>query len=170
MLSHGYYSVISPEGAAAIEANLKGGKRVDNALIGNCARKLGITAEDNLKMGYIDRVVQEPHLGAKPAICISVKGLKLFRAMALKQKGPEEGEDVFMRWALSSRARARLVEKRYEKFRNLSTSAYMDQRSLFLKMGAAVQGVAWSTKSLFVYNLVGRTVRAAKQGMEEIQA
>ncbi|ACS80893.1 carboxyl transferase domain-containing protein [Maridesulfovibrio salexigens] len=188
MLSHGYYSVISPEGAAAIEANLKGGKRVDNALIGNCARKLGITAEDNLEMGYIDRVVQEPHLGAKPAsydffrtlrseviratneVCISVKGLKLFRAMALKQKGPEEGEDVFMRWALSSRARARLVEKRYEKFRNLSTSAYMDQRSLFLKMGAAVQGVAWSTKSLFVYNLVGRTVRAAKQGMEEIQA
>lgn len=188
MFSHGYYSVISPEGAAAIEANLRDGSRVDDSLIAGCARKLGITAEDNLSMGYIDRVIQEPNLGAKPAsydffrnlrseviratneVCISVKGLKLFRAMALRQKGPEEGEDVFMRWALSSRARARLVEKRYEKFRNLSTDAYMDQRSFFLKMGAAVQGVAWSTKSLFVYNLVGRTVRAAKQGMEEIQA
>lgn len=188
MLSHGYYSVISPEGAAAIEANLRDGKRVNDALIGNCARKLGITAEDNLKLGYIDRVIQEPNLGAKPnsyeffralrseviratnEVCISVKGLKLFRAMALKQKGTDDGDDVFMRWALSSRARARLVEKRYDKFRNLSTSAYMDQRSVFLKMGAAVQGVAWATKSLFVYNLVGRTVRAAKQGMEEIQA
>ncbi|NDV25539.1 acetyl-CoA carboxylase carboxyl transferase subunit alpha/beta [Desulfovibrio sp. JC010] len=188
MLSHGYYSVISPEGAAAIEANLRDGKRVDDSLIAGCARKLGITAEENLDMGYIDRVIQEPHLGAKIAsydffrnlrseviratneVCISVKGLKLFRAMALKQKGPEDGEDVFMRWALSSSARARLVEKRYEKFRRLSTSAYMDQRSVFLKMGAAVQGMAWATKSLFVYNMVGRTVRAAKQGMEEIQA
>ncbi len=188
MLSHGYYSVISPEGAAAIEANLRDGKRVDDSLIANCARKLCITAEDNLRMGYIDRIIQEPHLGAKPAsydffrnlrseviratneVCVSVKGLKLFRAMALKQKGPEEGEDVFMRWALSQRARARLVEKRYEKFRHLSTSAYMDQRSMFLRIGAAVQGMAWATKSLFVYNLVGRSVRAAKLGMEEIQA
>lgn len=188
MLSHGYYSVISPEGAAAIEANLRDGTRVDESLISGCARRLGITAEDNLKMGYIDRVVQEPNLGAKPnsydffrnlrseviratnEVCITVKGLKLFRAMALKQKGAKDGDDVFMRWALSSRARARLVEKRYEKFRALSTSAYMDQRSVFLKMGAAVQGMAWATKSLFVYNLVGRTVRAAKQGMEEIQA
>ncbi|HAS88027.1 MAG TPA: acetyl-CoA carboxylase carboxyl transferase subunit alpha/beta, partial [Desulfovibrio sp.] len=188
MLSHGYYSVISPEGAAAIEANLRDGKRVNDALIGNCAHKLGITAEENLKMGYIDRVIKEPDLGAKPnsyeffrtlrseviratnEVCISVKGLKLFRAMALKQKGTDDGDDVFMRWALSFRARARLVEKRYDKFRNLSTSAYMDQRSVFFRMGAAAQGFAWSTKSLFVYNLLGRTVRAAKQGMEEIQA
>ncbi len=188
MLSHGYYSVISPEGAAAIEANLKGGRRVSDELISGCAEKLGITADDNLRMGYIDRIVPEPNLGAKPnsydffrllrseviratnEACISVKGVKLFRAMALKQKNVEEGEDVFMRWALSPRARDRLLEKRYEKFRKLSSSAYMDQRSVFLKVGAAVQGVAWATKSWVVYNLVGRGIRAAKQGMEEIQA
>ncbi len=188
MLSHGYYSVISPEGAAAIEANLDVGERVSDELIESCARKLRITAEDNYRMGYVDRIIQEPNLGAKPAdydffrklrseviratneACISVKGLKLFRAMALKQGKGNEGEDVFMRWALPPRARTRLVEKRYEKFRQLSTDAYMDNRSIFLKAGAAVQGAAWSTKSWVVYNFVGRAIRAAKHGMEEMQA
>ncbi|CCO22159.1 carboxyl transferase domain-containing protein [Maridesulfovibrio hydrothermalis] len=188
MLSHGYYSVISPEGAAAIEANFKSGRRVSDELIAGCAKRLKITAEDNLRMGYIDRIIQEPDLGAKPnsydffrnlrseiiratnEACISVKGLKLFRAMALNQKGVEDGEDVFMRWALSSRARKRLVEKRYEKFRSLSSDAYMDNRSIFLKLGSAAQGAAWSTKSWVLYNLVGCAVRAAKMGMEEIQA
>ena len=188
MLSHGYYSVISPEGAAAIEANLTGGERVSDELIAGCAKRLAITAADNLRMGYIDRIIQEPDLGAKPnsydffrqlrteviratnEACISVKGLKLFRAMALKQQNADEGDDVFMRWALSHRARKRLVEKRYEKFRRLSTSAYMDHRSIFLRTVSAIQGVAWATKSWFFYNLIGRGVRAAKQGMEEIQA
>lgn len=188
MFSHGYYSVISPEGAAAIEANLKDGSRVSDSRIAGCAGKLKITARDNLDMGYIDRIIQEPFLGAKPnsydffrtlrseviratnEACISVKGFKLFRAMALKQKNAAEGEDVFMRWTLSPRARAKLVEKRYEKFRRLSTDAYMDHRSVLFKVGSAIQGLAWSTKSWVVYNFVGRGVRAAKYGMEEIQA
>lgn len=188
MLSHGYYSVISPEGAAAIEANLDTGKRVSNTLIENCARKLCITAEDNLALGYIDRIVEEPALGAKPAsydffrnlrneviratneACIAVKGFKLFRAMALKQGRASEGEDVFMRWGLTPRARARLVEKRYDKFRQLSKNAYMDNRSIILRAGSALQGAAWTTKSWVVYNFVGRGIKAAKLGMEEIQA
>ncbi|WP_432737611.1 acetyl-CoA carboxylase carboxyl transferase subunit alpha/beta [Maridesulfovibrio sp. FT414] len=188
MLSHGYYSVISPEGAAAIEANLATGNRVGDRMISECARKLCITAADNLRMGYVDRIIKEPDLGAKPnsyeffrtlrseviratnEACVSVKGLKLFRAMALKQGKGNSEEDVFMRWALTPGARARLVEKRYEKFRRLSTGAYMDHRSIFLRAGAAIQGVAWATRSWVVYNLVGRAIRAAKLGMEEIQA
>ncbi|WP_320170633.1 acetyl-CoA carboxylase carboxyl transferase subunit alpha/beta [Maridesulfovibrio sp.] len=188
MLSHGYYSVISPEGAAAIEAGSGSGRRVSEELVANCARRLRITAEDNLRMGYVDRIVQEPHLGAKPnsynffkmlrssvikatnEACVSVRGIKLFRAMALKQKGSKGGEDVFMRWSLSPRARERLVEKRYEKFRSLSTGSYLDNRSIFLRVGAAIQGAAWTTRSWVVYNFVGRGIRAAKNGMEEIQA
>ena len=37
MLSHGYYSVISPEGAAAIEGRLKAGQRATPELIEHCA-------------------------------------------------------------------------------------------------------------------------------------
>ena len=66
MLSHGYYSVISPEGAAAIEGRIKPGMRASAELVEKCASRLKITAEDNLRMGYIDRIVQEPPLGARP--------------------------------------------------------------------------------------------------------
>lgn len=67
MMSHGYYSVISPEGAAAIEGRLRGGgDRATPELIEFCASQLHITAEDNLKFGYIDKIIQEPVLGARP--------------------------------------------------------------------------------------------------------
>ncbi len=57
MLPHGYYSVISPEGAAAIEAMSRGGNRATPELIEHCAQNLHfhITAQDNLRFGYIDR-------------------------------------------------------------------------------------------------------------------
>ena len=43
MLSHGYYSVISPEGAAAIEGRLRGGARASADLVERCARDLHLT-------------------------------------------------------------------------------------------------------------------------------
>ncbi|HBT96854.1 MAG TPA: acetyl-CoA carboxylase carboxyl transferase subunit alpha/beta, partial [Desulfobulbaceae bacterium] len=66
MLSHGYYSVISPEGAAAIEGRLREGERATPELIEQCASQMKITAEDNLRMGYVDNIIQEPELGARP--------------------------------------------------------------------------------------------------------
>ena len=62
MFSHGYYSVISPEGAAAIEGHLRGGARASADLVERCAKDLHLTAEDNLKFGYIDKIIQEPVL------------------------------------------------------------------------------------------------------------
>ncbi len=188
MLSHGYYSVISPEGAAAIEGNPRTGNRVSEALIASCAKKLCITAEDNLRMGYVDRIIHEPVLGARPhnydffrvlrseviratnEACLSVKRVKFFKAMAIRRKRTQDGKEIFMRWALSNGARKRLTEKRHSKFRELSTSAYMDNRSLMLKLGTALQSTAWSTKSWLLYDLIGRGARAAKQGVEGIQA
>ena len=99
MLSRGYYSVISPEGAAAIEAGTRQGQRVPPELIAECAKRLKITAADNLSMGYIDKVVEEPPLGARPhhydffkdlrqeviratdQVFLGIAGFKLFRAM-----------------------------------------------------------------------------------------
>ena len=40
MFSHGYYSVISPEGAAAIEGHLRGGARASADLVERCAKEL----------------------------------------------------------------------------------------------------------------------------------
>ena len=71
MFSHGYYSVISPEGAAAIEGKVHEGSKVPPELVEKCAQQLHITAEDNLKLGNIDRIIHEPPLGAKSDNCKS---------------------------------------------------------------------------------------------------
>ena len=128
MLSHGYYSVISPEGAAAIESGIRQGQRAPAELIEECASRLKITAEDNLRMGYIDRVVQEPPLGARPThydffkrlrqemimatdeAFMSVKGLHFVRAAAIKrrkQAALADAESFFVRWVLEERAAER---------------------------------------------------------------
>ena len=48
MFSHGYYSVISPEGAAAIEGKIREGEKLPKDLVEGCADRLRITADDNL--------------------------------------------------------------------------------------------------------------------------
>lgn len=144
MLSHGYYSVISPEGAAAIEGHLRKTGRVDKQLIEKCARQLKITAQDNLQMGFVDSVLNEPPLGARPqdysffkqlrrevikatdGIVLSVRGMKLFRLMALRR---HKSSEVYVRWNLSGGARDRLAWRRYQKFRKLADNAYNDRRS-----------------------------------------
>ena len=137
MLSHGYYSVISPEGAAAIEGRLKAGQRATPELIEHCAENLHITAQDNLRFGYIDRVVQEPSLGARPwhfdffrslrqeviratdEVVISTRKMPVFRGLALsRHRNPEVNlDELHIRWGLSAAAKDRLRERRQQKFR-----------------------------------------------------
>lgn len=57
MLEHAIYSVISPEGAASILWR-------DSARAQDAATNMKITAQDLLKLGVIDRIVQEPLGGA----------------------------------------------------------------------------------------------------------
>jgi acetyl-CoA carboxylase carboxyl transferase subunit alpha len=96
ILEHAYYSVISPEGCAAIlwkDAEKKG----------EAAKALRLTAPDLLELGVVDEVVEEPPGGAHrdPA------------AMAATLKG------VVLRHldALSRLPLAELKERRYAKYR-----------------------------------------------------
>jgi acetyl-CoA carboxylase carboxyl transferase subunit alpha len=57
MLEHAYYSVISPEGAAAILWR-------DAAQAQQAAEALHITAQDLLELGVVDRIIPEPKGGA----------------------------------------------------------------------------------------------------------
>lgn len=57
MLEHAYYSVITPEGAAAILWR-------DASEAQQAAEALRITAQDQLKLGVVDRVIPEPKGGA----------------------------------------------------------------------------------------------------------
>jgi len=96
ILEHAYYSVISPEGCAAIlwkDAEKKG----------EAAKALRLTAPDLLELGVVDEVVEEPPGGAHrdPA------------AMAATLKG------VILRHldSLSRLPLAELKERRYAKYR-----------------------------------------------------
>ncbi len=151
MASRGYYSVISPEGAAAIEGKVKEGQRPPRELIEFCARQLRITAEDNLRFGTIDRIVPEPPLGARrndyqffkrlryemiratDEVVLRTKSLRAFRSYALRRQkeeaSPPEEFDLYIRWDLSEIEIEKLLEIRSKKYRALSSWAVQEKKS-----------------------------------------
>ena len=183
MFSHGYYSVISPEGAAAIEGRLKAGQ-----LIESCARNLRITAQDNLRFGYVDRVVQEPPLGARPwhfdffrslrqevlratdEVVISTRRMPVLKGLALARvRNPDADlEEMHTRWGLSSQAKDRLRERRQQKFLRLSRQAAHDRRPLLTKLAAASWD--WVSKPWvsFKYDFYRKHQRHIRTFMEEV--
>ena len=188
MLSHGYYSVISPEGAAAIEGRIKAGQRATPELIESCATNLKMTAQDNLKFGYIDRVVQEPPLGARPwhfdffrslrqevlratdEVVISTRTMPGLKGLALARvRKPDANlDEMYTRWGLTSAAKDRLRERRQQKFLRLSRQAARDRRPFFTKMAVATWD--WVTKPWvsFKYDFYRKHQRRIRTFMEEI--
>ncbi len=104
MLRHSWYSVISPEGCAAIlwkQAN----EQTNNA----AANALKLTAQDNLDLGIIDSIIDEPLGGA--------------------HRDPEAAATQLERWVIEELTRLRevnpdvLVEERYARFRRMGSYA-----------------------------------------------
>ena len=98
MLEYSSYSVISPEGCAAIL--WKDGSKADIA-----AKALKITAKDLLKLGIIDEVVKEPLGGAHQsmdATAITLKQALIRSLQGLKKFSQDE-----------------LLEMRYKKYREI---------------------------------------------------
>lgn len=98
MLEHAVYSVISPEGCAAI---LWG----DATKAGEAAELLRLTAPDLLGLGVIDGIVPEPVGGAHRDWEVTASNL----CEALKDAV----------WELSARSPDELLRARYEKFRRI---------------------------------------------------
>lgn len=98
VLENAYYSVISPEGCAAIL--WKNGSRAPDA-----AEVLKLTAADLLKMGIIDEVIPEPLGGAHRDAQQTSQNLKEAINKHLK--------------ALKTQNKEKLIELRYKKFRNI---------------------------------------------------
>lgn len=145
MVTHGYYSVISPEGAAAIEGKIREGNKVPKELIEVCADRLRLTAKDNLKNGTIDKILQEPSLGARrddfgffaemrsemikatDRVVLSAKSFKTLRTYEIgRKKSKEEGEEtqVELAWDLSKEEIKRLLSLRSKKYLNMATNGF----------------------------------------------
>ncbi len=106
MLAHSWYSVISPEGCAAIlwkEAN----EQTNNA----AAKSLRLTAKDNLELGIVDEIIPEPIGGAhrdQRTTAMNVQQWILARLSQLKQVPIDQ-----------------LLEQRYQRYRKLGV--YLEQ-------------------------------------------
>jgi acetyl-CoA carboxylase carboxyl transferase subunit beta len=145
MFSHGYYSVISPEGAAAIEGKVREGGKVPPELIEKCAKQLKITAEDNLQLGNIDRIIHEPILGAKSddfnffsiirseiiratdEVVLKTKSVRGFRSYEVKRKKAEKLEEapqIDIPWDLDRSEINKLLAERSKKYRNLAMNGF----------------------------------------------
>lgn len=189
MLSHGYYSVISPEGAAAIEGHLKSGQRATPELIEHCASCQKITAQDNVHFGYVDAVVQEPPLGARPyhfdffrqlrqevvratdEVVISTRLLPFFKGVALRRRRrPDlDLDELHIRWGLTSAAKDRLVERRQQKFLKLSRNACRDRRPWFSKAVANAGSIVMAPYNRFKYDIYRRHQRKMEMLFDEIE-
>jgi acetyl-CoA carboxylase carboxyl transferase subunit alpha len=98
MLEHAIYSVISPEGCAAIL--WKDSSRAEEA-----AKGLQLTSDKLLELGLVDRIVPEPAGGAHTGYRQTTQILNKYRVEALERSERLTGEER--------------VEARYQKFRRM---------------------------------------------------
>ena len=145
MCSHGYYSVISPEGAAAIEGKVKEGSKVPKELIEVCAARLKLTATDNLALGTIDHIIQEPPLGARrddfaffsqlrsevlratDKVVLTTKSFRAFRSYEIKRKkaiSESQELQINVSWDLNQDEIKRLLASRSSKYREMSRQGF----------------------------------------------
>jgi acetyl-CoA carboxylase carboxyl transferase subunit alpha len=102
MLEYSWYSVISPEGCAAILW-----KQANEQTNTSAAKSLRLTAADNLSLGIVDEVIKEPLGGA--------------------HRDPPAAADMLRRWVVTQLHDLKridpdvLVKMRYERFRRLGS-------------------------------------------------
>jgi acetyl-CoA carboxylase carboxyl transferase subunit alpha len=101
MLEHSFYSVISPEGCAAILWKDKS----DPAIVRQAAENLHLRAQDHFAFNLIDKIIPEPAGGAHVDPEATYKTVDKHLSQALKKL---EGKPV-----------AELLEERFAKFRKM---------------------------------------------------
>jgi acetyl-CoA carboxylase carboxyl transferase subunit beta len=144
-------------------------------------------------MGYVDRVIQEPPLGARPNhydffrtlrqemlratddVVLSVRGFSLFRGMASRRRRKKTMENFDfesspVRWTLSNAARDRLLLKRHRKFRRLSLAASRDPRTFPERAVSFLNELYWDFSAHFKYDFLGRHKQQVSYALEEIDA
>ena len=190
MFSHGYYSVISPEGAAAIEGKIREGEKVPQELIDACANNLKITAQDNLRLGTIDRIIQEPTLGAKrddfaffkklrseiiqatDEVVLKTKSLRAFRAYEVKLKKAEEGAteepEINISWDLNQDEIKRLLFYRSKKYRNMAANYFGGQPSSTEAIYRRTRNILFRLYYSFRYDLLRHQQKQVEKVIKDV--
>jgi acetyl-CoA carboxylase carboxyl transferase subunit beta len=193
MGSRAYYSVISPEGAAAIEGKIREGEKVPRELVEHCAVQLKITAEDNLKLGTVDRIIEEAPLGARrddyaffrrlryemlratDEIVLKTKNFRAFRAYALKRRA-EEGKEVpedlelLIGWNLTDLEIERLLEFRFKKYMELGKGYFRENKNILSNGVRKTKNFASKTYYELRYGLLRPHRRNVQKVIEEVSS
>ncbi len=190
MASRGYYSVISPEGAAAIEGRIREGQKVPRELVERCAEQLRMTAQDNLKLGTIDRIVEEPPLGARKddydffrrlhfemikatdEVVLSTKSFRAFRAYVLRKQVARRREatdtfDVHIPWTLSEAEIERLLERRSRKYRAMGQGYIELKKESFINT-ARIREKTRETLSRTYYEIKYGLLKPQKKSVQKV--
>jgi acetyl-CoA carboxylase carboxyl transferase subunit alpha len=114
MMEFAWYSVISPEGCSGIL--WKGNENSADA-----AAALKLTSKDLMKFGVVDAIVPEPLGGAHRDPHTAAHNLEQFVAKALRDLKRTKTEN--------------LLERRYEKFRNLGVVVEQSRRMTIRSAG-----------------------------------
>ncbi len=190
MFSHGYYSVISPEGAAAIDGKIREGEKVPKELVEACADRLCITAEDNLRLGSIDRIIQEPILGARrddfaffkqikfeviratDEVVLKTKSLRAFRAYEVKRKkavaATAEEPHIDISWDLHRDEIKRLLVYRSKKYREMASHAYGGKPSSSTVFRRGLERIATRAYYSFRYDLLKHQQKQVLQVVRDV--
>jgi acetyl-CoA carboxylase carboxyl transferase subunit alpha len=120
MLEHAWYSVISPEGCAAILW-----KQANEKTNFAAATALNLTSRDNKRLGIIEDVIKEPAGGAHRNPAKTAENIEKWVTATLQQ--------------LSRVKPASLPARRYERFRKLGEYSEIDPASTLVDRGA-IQG------------------------------
>jgi acetyl-CoA carboxylase carboxyl transferase subunit alpha len=107
MMEFAWYSVISPEACSAILFK-------DNSGSSQLAESLKLTSKDLLKLGVIDNIVPEPLGGAHRDPHTAAHNLEQFVAKSLRDLKRSKIDN--------------LLERRYDKFRNLGVVIEQSKR------------------------------------------
>lgn len=184
MAEKGYYSVISPEGAAAIEAKLKD-ERPPRELVEKMAKALKLTAKDNLQLGTIDKIIPEPPLGARrkdyeffkrlkyeiikatDEVVLQTRSLKMLRKYALSKQN-FENFSYYVNWELSEDEREILIENRYEKYRKMTQWAVLEPKSFFKNLAQKGTRLGQSIAYEVKYRVLKGGQKTFKRLLEEL--
>ncbi|MDW7760733.1 MAG: acetyl-CoA carboxylase carboxyltransferase subunit alpha [Acidobacteriota bacterium] len=104
MLEHSFYSVISPEGCAAILWK-------DQSAMEKAAENLGIRAEILLKLGIIDKIIPEPPGGAHIDPETTFRNVDRYVGQALKHLSEKSLEDLLAERYQKIRRQGAFVEE-----------------------------------------------------------
>ncbi len=184
MAEKGYYSVISPEGAAAIEANLKD-ERPPRELVEKCAKFLKLTSYDNLELGTIDRIIPEPPLGARrrdfeffrrlkielikatDEVVLQTKSLKMFRKYVLSKQDSENFK-FYVDWDLSEDEKEILIENRIKKYRKMTKWAVYEPKSIIKSFIEVSHNLSLKVKNEIKYKILKQGQKSFKKFLTEL--